>query len=80
MVKECLQLGPSKFSKIRNGTFDHIDTSTWELDKEAALPIAKYLHLKSSDNDLSEAIDSYLRVAYDSGVVYVSFSLRNVNK
>ena len=59
---------------MRKHKFDRIDTSTWELDKEQIHPIGKYLHLKASDNDLSEAIDSYLRVAYDSGVVQVIFS------
>ena len=59
---------------MRKHKFDRIDTSTWELDKEQPRPIGKYLHLKASDNDLSEAIDSYLRVAYDSGVAQVIFS------
>ena len=62
----------SHFKKVRKSTFERIDTATWMLESEQDLPICKYLHLHASDNDLAKAIDDYLRLAYDSGVVFVS--------
>ena len=72
LVNQVAGIKNSHFRKVRKSTFERIDTATWTLESEQDLPICKYLHLHASDNDLAKAIDDYLRLAYDSGVVFVS--------
>ena len=59
------------FSKVHKHVFDRTDTATFTLENDPELPICKYLYLKSSDNDLAKEIDSYLKQAFDGGVVQV---------
>lgn len=59
------------YSKVGKAHFERVSSSTYHIATQPEVAISKYLHLKSSDNDLAGDIDTYLQVAYDAGVCYV---------
>ena len=68
LVNQVKSISNHAVSKVRKPAFDRTDTATFTLENDPELPICKYLHLKSSDNDLAKEIDSYLKRAFDGGV------------
>ena len=73
-MEECVQqvkaLKDKVYSLIRCEHFEGITASTYTLGSKKEEPISKYLHLKSSDNDLVKAIQCYLDCK-DCWVIYV---------
>ena len=79
LVKNVQRLKGDLFNKTRNPSFVRL-TSTKSFTAPGKNvkdhPILKYLHLKSADNDVAEAVEEYLLNKYDSAVVMVN--IKNV--
>ena len=57
LVKAVDKLTDDLYCKTQRATFEHLSSSTFSLDKVKELPILKFLHLKSADNDVSKEIE-----------------------
>ena len=73
-IKECIQqvddLKHRVYSVVQQDHFEHITVSTYTLGSKKEESYSKYLHLKSSDNDLARAIQHHL-TCKDCGLIYV---------
>ena len=73
-IKECIQqvddLKHRIFSIVCRDHFEHITASMYTLGSKKEESCSKYLHLKSSDNDLARAIERHL-TCKDCGLIYV---------
>ena len=77
LVKQVQGYAGHSYSKVHKHHFDRIGSSTTHIAGRNEESISKYLHLKSSDNDLALSIQSYLHIGFDSGAIYVS--LKHIN-
>ena len=76
-MKAVDKLTDGLYCKMQKATFEHLSSSTFSLDKVKELPIMKFLHLKSADNNVGKEIECHLKVVYNSAVVMVNvFSLK----
>ena len=73
LVKAVDKLTDDLYCKMQKATFKRLSSSTFSLDKVKELPIMKFLHLRSADNDVSKEIEHHLKVVYDSNVVMVNY-------
>ena len=71
-MKAVNKLTHDLYCKTQKATFEHLSSSTFSLDKVKEMPILKFLHLKSADNDVGKEIEWHLKVVYDSAVVMVN--------
>ena len=69
-VKQVKALKNKVFSLVRHKHFERITSSTYTLGAKKEQACSKYLHLKSSDNDLAWAIQRYLDCK-DCALIYV---------
>ena len=73
-IKECVQqvddLKHRKYNVVWRDHFERITASTYSLGSKKEESCSKYLHLKSSDNDLAWAIECHLSCK-DCGLIYV---------
>ena len=69
-VKQVKALKNKVFSLVRCKHFERITASTYTLRSKKEEACSKYLHLKSSDNDLAWAILCYLDCK-DYALIYV---------
>ena len=73
-MEECVHqakaLKDKVYSLVHREHFERITASMYTLGLKKEEPISKYLHLKSSDNDLTKAIQHYLDCK-DCSVIYV---------
>ena len=74
-IKECVRqvqaLKPHSFSTVHTDAFTRISTTTYSLGNKKEEYFSKYLHLKSSDNNVTRAIVDHLECK-DAAVVFVS--------
>ena len=76
-MKQVQEYAGHSYSKVCKHHFERIGSSTTHIAGRNEESISKYLHLKSSDNDLALSIQSYLHLGFDSGAIYVS--LKHIN-
>ena len=73
-IKECVRqvddLKHRKYNVVWRDHFERITASTYSLGSKKEESCSKYLHLKSSDNDLARAIECHL-TCKDCGLIYV---------
>ena len=73
-IKECVHqvdaLTHKSYNVVCRDHFEHITSSTYMLGNKDVEKCSKYLHLKSSDNDLARAIQRHLDCK-DYGLIYV---------
>ena len=74
LVKQVQKYAGHSYSKVHKHHFERIGSSTTHITGRNEESISKYLHLKSSDNDLALSIQSYLHLGFDSGAIYVSLN------
>ena len=73
-IKECVQqlndLKHRIYNVVRRDHFEWITVTTYTLGNKKEEIYSKYLHLKSSDNDLAQAIEHHLNCK-DCSLIYV---------